>query len=191
MRLARLAAATILCAAGVARAQPYDPDFRWRTLDTPHFRLHFHQGEEGLVQDVAREAERAHALLAPRLGYDPAQRTEVVLSDDMDDANGSATPLPYNTIRLFAVPPSSGSVLQDYRDWIRQLVQHEYTHILHLDHVGGIPAAFNSIFGKLWIPNGFLPSFFVEGIAVTNESEDLATGRNASPLFDMLSLIHI
>ena len=76
--------------------------------------------------------------------------------------------------------PSSGSVLQDYRDWVRQLVQHEYTHILHLDHVGGVPAAFNRIFGKLWIPNGLLPSFFVEGTAVLNESEgDAASGRNA------------
>ncbi len=179
------AAAALLCAAGAARAQPYDPDFRWRTIETPHFRLHFHQGEDALAQDVAREAERAHALLAPRLGLEPG-RTEVVLSDDTDDANGSATPLPYDTIRLYAVAPSSGSVLQDYRDWVRQLVQHEYTHILHLDHVGGVPAAFNRIFGKLWIPNGLVPSFFIEGLAVVNESEgDPASGRNASALFDM------
>jgi Tol biopolymer transport system component len=184
--LAVAVAAAALLRAGEARAQPYDPAFRWRTIETPHFRLHFHQGEEALAQDVARESERAHALLAPRLGFEPRQRTEVVLSDDVDDANGSATPLPYDTIRLYAVPPSSGSVLQDYRDWVRQLVQHEYTHILHLDHVGGVPGAFNRIFGKLWIPNGLVPPFFIEGLAVVNESEgDPASGRNASALFDM------
>jgi hypothetical protein len=175
----------LLLGASAARAQPYDPAFRWRTLETPQFRIHYHQGEEELAQQVAREAERAHALLAPRLGYAP-HRTQIVLSDDTDDANGSATPLPYDTVRLYAVPPAAGSELQDYRSWIRQLVQHEYTHILHLDHVGGIPAFVNSIFGKIWPPNGLQASFFLEGMAVLNESEgDPATGRNASALFDM------
>jgi hypothetical protein len=183
----RRAAAAALCvvASGAARAQPYDPAFRWRTIETPHFRIHAHQGEEALAQDVAREAERAHALLSPRLGYAP-RRTEIVVSDDQDDANGSATPVPYDTIRLYAVPPSSFSELQDYRDWLRQLIQHEYTHILHLDNIGGIPAIVNRVFGKLWPPNGLLPSFMLEGIAVLNESEgDPAAGRNGSALFDM------
>ena len=175
----------LLAAAGTAGAQPYDPSYRWRTLETPRFRIHYHQGEEELAQQVAREAERAHALLAPRLGYS-APRTQLVLSDDSDDANGSATPVPYDTVRLFAVPPGAGSELQDYRSWLRQLVQHEYTHILHLDHVGGIPAIVNTIFGKLWPPNGLQASFFLEGVAVLNESEgDPATGRNASAQFDM------
>ncbi len=184
MRLAAFAAA--LAFAASARAQPYDPAFRWRTIDTPHFRVHHHQGEEALAQETAREAERAHALLAPRLGYSPARRTEIVLSDDADDANGSATPLPYDTIRLFAVPPASFSVLQNYRLWLRELVQHEYVHILQLDHVGGVPLAVNRVFGKLWIPNGLVPAWMTEGLAVMNEGgDDPSAGRNASALFDM------
>lgn len=182
----RAALVLVLCAARGALAQPYDPAFRWRTIDTPHFRVHHHQGEEALAQQVAREAERAHALLAPRLRFEPRQRTQIVLSDDFDDANGSATPLPYDTIRLWAVPPPSLSVLQDYRDWVRQLVLHEYTHILHLDDVGGIPAAANRIFGKIWVPNGLVPAWITEGLAVVNESGgDRAAGRNGSALFDM------
>jgi hypothetical protein len=178
-------AAALLLAATAARAQPYDPSFRWRTLETPRFRIHYHQGEEALAQLVAREAERAHALLAPRLGYS-APLTHIVLSDDQDEANGLATPLPYNTIRLYVVPPAAESELQDYRSWVRQLVQHEYTHILHLDHIGGLPAFVNSVFGKLWPPNGFTPSFFLEGLAVVNESEgDPTTGRNGAAVFDM------
>jgi hypothetical protein len=186
--LTRALGAALLAAAlapAPVRAQPYDPAFRWRTLETPRFRIHYHQGEEALAQQVAREAERANALLAPRLGYEP-RRTEIVLSDDVDDANGSATPVPYDVVRLYAVPPAAGSELQDYRSWLRQLVQHEYTHILHLDHIGGIPSIVNTIFGKLWPPNGLQASFFLEGVAVLNESEgDPAAGRNASALFDM------
>lgn len=182
---AALLALVTLVAPGEVLGQPYDPAFRWRTLETPHFRVHYHQGEEELAQQVAREAERANDLLAPRLEYAP-RRTEIVLSDDVDDANGSATPVPYDTVRLYAVPPSAGSELQDYRLWLRQLIQHEYTHILHLDHIGGIPRVVNTIFGKIWPPNGLQASFFLEGEAVLNESEgDPGAGRNASAMFDM------
>ena len=50
----------------------------------------------------------------------------MVLTDDVDDANGSASPLPYNTMRLYAAPPGTGSELLDHRDWLETLVFHEY-----------------------------------------------------------------
>ncbi len=188
LRRALLAVALLGALAAAPRpaaAQPYDPAYRWRTIDTAHFRIHFHQGEEPLAQDVAVVAERAHAALTPVLGYAP-RRTEIVLSDDVDDANGSATPLPYDTIRLYAVPPPSLSELNDYRDWLESLVFHEYVHILHLDHVGGIPGAANRIFGKLFAPNGLVPAWMTEGLAVLHESNgDPASGRNASAIHEM------
>lgn len=179
-----LVLAALAAAPGPAAAQ-YDPAFRWRTLQTPHFLVHFHQGEEALAQRVAAAAERAHARLVPLLGYAPPERTQVVLSDDADDANGSATPLPRNIIRLYGVPPESASVLQDSRDWLEQLLDHEYVHVLHLDQVGGVPASLNAVFGKLLVPNGFTPAWLIEGIAVAHEAGDDATGRNRSALFDM------
>jgi Tol biopolymer transport system component len=179
-------AAAVLLAAGAASAQGYDPAFHWRTIDTPHFQIHFHQGEEALADVVAHEAERAHALLVPLLGHAPAARTQVVLSDDVDDANGSATPVPYNTMRLFAVPPSGLSELNDFRDWVATLVVHEYVHILHVDAVGGVPRVGNRIFGRLFFPNGMLPRWLVEGLAVLHEAEGApGFGRNASALYGM------
>lgn len=188
-RRARLAGAlALLLAAAPAVGQLYDPAFRWRTLETGHFRIHFHQGEEALAQEVARTAERAHALLAPVLGHAPRGRTEIVLSDDTDDANGSATPIPYNTIRLFAVAPGSLSELNAYRDWLSSLVFHEYVHILHLDNIGGLPAVGNAIFGKLFAPNGLVPGWMIEGLAVQHEADGEpgpGVGRNRSALHDM------
>ncbi|HVI92469.1 MAG TPA: hypothetical protein VM753_00605, partial [Anaeromyxobacter sp.] len=179
-----LALALLVCA-GAAAAQPYDPAFRWRTIETARFRIHYHQGEEALAQEIARVAERARAALAPLLGNDPP-RTEVVLSDDVDDANGSATPLPYDTIRLYAVPPTSLSELNGYRDWVEALFFHEYVHILHLDNVGGVPAAANAVFGKLFTPNGLVPLWMIEGLAVSHESGgNPTTGRNASAIHEM------
>ena len=169
-----------------ASAQPYDPDYRWQTIDTPHFQVHFHQGLEALAQRAAREAERAHARLAPLLGYSPRQRTQLVVSDDSDSANGSATPIPYDTIRIYAVPPESGSVLNDERDWLEAVITHEYVHILHLDHVGGFPALVNGLFGKIWPPNALTPGWMIEGLAVSHEAPaGSGAGRNDSALFDM------
>jgi Tol biopolymer transport system component len=183
-----LVALALAVAATPARAQLYDPAFRWRTLETPHFRVHYHQGEEELAQDVAREAERAHQVLSPLLGHAPRERTEVALSDDTDDANGSATPLPYNLVRLYAVPPPGLSELNEYRDWLASLVFHEYVHILHLDQVGGIPGGLNTVFGRVFFPNGLVPGWMVEGLAVLHESDGEgdpeAAGRNASALMD-------
>jgi hypothetical protein len=180
-----LAAALALPVA--AGAQPYDPSFRWWTLDTEHFQVHFHQGEEVLAQRVARAAERAHARLTPILRFAPSERTQIVLSDDQDSANGMATPILYDTIRLYAVAPAGRSELNDYRDWIQSLVDHEYVHILHLDSVRGIPAAFNQVFGKFfWFPNGALPTWSIEGLAVLHEGAgDPGAGRNANALYDM------
>jgi hypothetical protein len=186
--LARALAALLALAAGAARAQPYDPAYRWRTLETPHFRVHFHQGEDRLAATVAQTAERAHEALVPILGWAPRDRTEVVLSDDSDDANGSATPVPYDTIRLFAAPPAELSELNAYRDWVSSLVFHEYVHILHLDNVGGIPHLANQIFGKLFTPNGLTPRWLIEGLAVLHEADGTPgaeAGRNRSTLHAM------
>ena len=182
-RAAPALALLALLLAGSAAAQGYDPRFRWRTLSTPRFRIHFHQGEEELARRVAGAAERAHQLLSPLLRHDP-RLTHVVLSDDSDDANGSAIPVPYNTVRLFAVPPDSLSELNDSSDWVWQLTAHEYTHILHLDTVAGVPAVVNAVLGKLWVPNALVPPWLIEGMAVLHEDAP-GWGRNSSALFDM------
>jgi len=171
-----------------ASAQGYDPSYRWRTLHTPHFRVHFHQGEDALAQEVAHAAERAHSALTGALGYAPPGGTEVVLSDDTDDANGSATPFPRDVIRLYAATPPGLSELSAYRDWVTMLVFHEYVHILHLDHVGGLPAALNRLFGKVFPPNAFVPGWMTEGLAVLHEADGQGegpAGRNGSALHAM------
>lgn len=180
----RLAAALLLCAAA-ARAWP-DPRTEWLTLDTPHFEVHFHQGEYRLAARMARLAEEAHRRLSPVLDHRPRERTQLVVADDTDFANGSATPLLYGVVRANAAPPDVRSTLADFDDWAWQLLAHEYAHILHLDTVGGIPEVANRVFGKLWIPNGVQPAWLIEGLAVLEESEVSSAGRARSSLESML-----
>jgi hypothetical protein len=117
--------------------------------------------------------------------HNPKDYTEIVLTDDTDDANGSATAIPFNTIRLFVTAPDDLSVLGDYDDWYLELVTHEYTHIAHTDNISGLPAIANAIIGKSYAPNQIQPRWILEGLAVVEESEHTSAGRIRSSLFDM------
>ena len=162
-----------------------DPRYIWETLDTPHFEIHYHQGEFLLALKVARLAEEAHARLAPILDHLPAERCQLVVQDDTDFANGNATPLYYNLIHAFAATPDPRGTLGDFDDPVWQLVSHEYTHILHLDTVRGLAYITNQIFGKLWIPNAVQPTWLIEGMAVLSESRVTSGGRIRSAQEDM------
>jgi surface antigen Omp85-like protein/WD40 repeat protein len=178
-----------LCALLVLFAFPalaLDPRFAWETLETPHFQVHYHQGMYRYAQKAARAAELSYARLVPLLDHVPEARTNLVVQDDTDFANGNATPLLYNLIHAYAAPPDSRSTLADFDDNVYELVSHEYTHILHLDTVLGLPRAVNDVFGKLWITNGSQPLWFVEGIATFAESEVSGAGRVRSSEEEML-----
>jgi hypothetical protein len=162
-----------------------DPTLDWWTIETNHFRVHYARPLEPLASRVATLAETIHGRVASALGYTATGRTEIVLTDDTDSANGSATPLPYNTIRLFVTAPDDMSPLGDYDDWYLDLVTHEYTHIAHIDNISGVPAIVNAILGKTLAPNQAQPRWIIEGLAVVHETQHTSAGRLRASLFDM------
>ncbi len=162
-----------------------DPYLEWFTIETPRFRVHYHGGLEASAQRVATLAEAIHQRLVPQLGWRPTEVTQILLSDNTDFANGSATALPYNAVRMFVSAPDDMSALGEYDDWLNKLLTHEYVHILHLDNISGIPALVNSILGKTSAPNQAQPRWILEGLAVALESEHTGGGRLRSSQFDM------
>ncbi len=173
-----------LLAAAPARAQQ-DPRLQWQTLQTPHFNIHFYQDMEPVARRVADISEGVAARLAGPLGWSPQGRTEIVLSDVSDDANGSATAIPFNTVRLFLTAPDDLSALSQHEDWLTTLVTHEYTHILHTDNISGLPAIVNAVIGKQWAPNQIQARFVLEGLATYEESLRTRGGRLRSSIWDM------
>ncbi len=167
------------------KAEAADPDFVWQTVETKHFRVHCPTHLVPIARRVATIAEGVHDKLHLPLGWEPSQLTQIVLSDDTDSANGSATALPFNTVRLYVTAPDDLSTLNDYDDWLTTLVTHEYTHILHTDHITGLPSIVNAIFGKIYAPNHLQPRWILEGLAVLLESKYTSGGRERSTLFDM------
>jgi hypothetical protein len=162
-----------------------DPDLRWYTVKTPRFHIHYSSGLGPLAQDLASIVTRIENRLVPDLGFRPTDITEIVLTDGTDAANGSASVVPYNIVRLFATAPDDMSTLNDYGNWPVALFTHEETHVLQLSNVSGLPAVLNKIFGRRYMPNSLQPRWILEGLAVAQESRHTSGGRNRSTLFDM------
>src|SRR5436305_4432415 len=126
---------TLLCATQL-RAQ-VSPNKRYFTLHTAHFYIHFTKETEPTARRVAIDAERAYAQLASEL-HPPRGPIDVVISDDADYSNGSATPFPTNRIVVYANPPIQNSSLRFTDDWGAMVITHELTHIFHLDRSRGL-----------------------------------------------------
>lgn len=182
-----VACVTALVAFAVARdaSAVGDPTLVWETWKTKHFEVHAHSGLRPMAKRIAEICEDVNARLAPVMAFEPKEVVHVVLTDDTDSANGSATALPYDTVRLFVTAPDDISPLADYDDWYIELVTHEYTHILHTDNISGLPAIYDAIFGKVYSPNQLQPRWLLEGLAVLLETKYTSGGRNRSSTFDM------
>jgi WD40-like Beta Propeller Repeat/Omp85 superfamily domain len=162
-----------------------DPALDWRTVESPHFRVHHPHNLAPLAERVVRICESVHRYLPKDLAYTPSTKTEVVITDDVDSSNGSATALPFNTVRLYATAPEDLSVLGDNDDWLLDLITHEYVHILHIDNITGPAAVINAVLGKSYAPNQIQPRWIIEGLATYMESRRSSAGRMRSSLFDM------
>jgi hypothetical protein len=156
----------------------FDPRYRFLTLTTPHFSIHFHQGEAPMAERLAGIAEETWRALDRQLHGAPPH-TQVVLVDQSDLANGSAFPLPYDTVVITAVWPSGSEFIGNTDDWLRVVFAHEFTHIVHLDRTGGWARPVRAVFGRipLAFPNLFLPTWQIEGLATYDESALTGAGR--------------
>ncbi len=169
----------LLLAAPVRASTLFDPAFRFRTIRTPHFVIHFHQGEDRLAGRLAVVAEEVWRALEQPFGVTPPPLTHVVIADQSERAGGWATPVPYNTIVLDAAWPSGSDLIGNTDDWLRLVFSHEFTHITHLDRSESWARIARNVFGRvpLAFPNLYLPTWQIEGLATYEESALTGEGR--------------
>ncbi|HEY2729470.1 MAG TPA: hypothetical protein VGK52_05970 [Polyangia bacterium] len=161
------------------------PEVHWLTLDTPHFHIHYYEEERPFAAHAAIIAERAYRLNTRYLNWLPSGRVNITLEDQVDSANGFASSVPENFIFGFGAPPGALDELNDFDDYLKLLLTHEFTHVVHLDTILGFARLYNFIFGKLYSPNLSQPNWFVEGLAVLMETRQTTGGRLRSTIFDM------
>ncbi|HEY9900080.1 MAG TPA: hypothetical protein V6D00_12940, partial [Pantanalinema sp.] len=186
-------------------ATSFEPGIEWKTLESDHFRVNYPPGLEQLGRRVLAYAEDAHKKVAPYMGVTPYEKTEIVCFDTYDDTNANASNYPHNRIMLNLHPPSpdSGFAMGRYDDWIRYVILHEYTHIIHNNATPWHLVQLNAILGQLFFSNVQLqgiprsltayipqlmlesPRFVTEGWAVTTESKFTPGGRAKEGDLDM------
>ena len=173
-------------ATGLFAASLFDPGLQWKSIKTEHFWVHYHQGLEEQARRAARYAEERHPWLTGVHNWQPRLRTDIVLVDNTDLANGFAMPFPYNRVQLFVVNPPMDSFISNFSRWDEQVFTHEYTHILNLDIINGLPSCTRRSIGRFCFPGMFMPIWALEGNAVNYESLLDGRGRNYSAMTDMV-----
>ncbi|MDI6739466.1 MAG: hypothetical protein QME74_03785, partial [Candidatus Edwardsbacteria bacterium] len=158
------------------------PACGWRCLETTHFNVLYSESQDSVAQRVANIAEAVHAQLVPFLRWSPDGPTSVIITDNTDQANALATPLPHRTIALNLSQPVGE--FGNYQDWLYEAMIHEYTHVLQTDMISGVPRFLGSVFGRLYLPNFIQPLHQIEGLAVYAESEFTGFGRNRSAYYN-------
>jgi Tol biopolymer transport system component len=175
---AAILACAIWCAfATTASAQLGVPFARYRTFETPHFIVTFENGLEDYARRAATHAETARARLVRAYGSTPRGKVRLVIVDQGDVFNGSATPAPTNRIIALAHTPVEGDLFFA-DDPIELLVTHELAHVFHLDGARRGWRVLRGVFGRsVTFPHFFDGSYLIEGLATFYESRLTEGGR--------------
>jgi WD40 repeat protein len=178
-RLCATASLAVLFGAALGGASLFDPALRFRTIRTEHFVIYAHQGAEALGRRLGVIAEEVWLTLQRPFAVEPPPRTYVVLVDQSELANGSATPVPYNTIVITTTWPAGFEFIGDVDDWLRLAFTHEFTHVVHLDRSESWARVIRGLFGRTPVafPNLYLPTWQIEGLATFEESALTGHGR--------------
>jgi Tol biopolymer transport system component len=171
-----LLGALLLALLSGSEANAVPPDIRWSQIETPHFVIVFDSRQQELGTMYAHFAEEAFASVSPVFGLWP-DKTVILLDDSTDQANGSATGVPYPMITAYPVLPSPLDSISDYGNWGLELLTHEYTHVLNFEPATGIVKPFRYLLGSIVRPNILLPRWYSEGLAVEIETRYSTFGR--------------
>ncbi len=158
------------------------PGHSWLQLETLHFKVLFQPAHQDQAEKCARLAEQTYERLVPFLKWKPDGRTEIILTDHLDQANAITTAFPRRTIVIYLSQPAGQP--GNYDDWMEELIVHEYAHLLDMDIVSGFPGFLCSVFGRLFLPNTVQPWSQIEGLAVYAESRYTRFGRNNGALYN-------
>ena len=183
----RAVCALLLLVSAPAFPASLPPRYRFRTLEEGRVRVHFHREVEGparrtmaLVLEILPELEERYRVRVPSL--------DVVVHDANDAPNGLATAFPYPFVEI-RTASFDGADSGPTESWLRMVVTHELTHIVHIEQAGGVYGFFRRIFGRapLLFPDALQPGWFIEGLAVREETRGTAFGRGRHTLTRMVT----
>ena len=123
---------TLLLIATDLNAQPIaynHPELEWHQTETEHFVIRFHQGEEWLATVAAEVARDIYGPITSFYGYEPDTKIHIILYDTDDYSNGGAW---YYNNKIYIWATSLDIPLRGSHNWLRNVLTHEFTHMIQL-----------------------------------------------------------
>lgn len=202
--LARSVTLTLL-AASLAAVEPLiQPGDRYDEIRLPHLRVFLPAGQAESLGPLLARADAIFAAMALAAGR-PAERLDLLLSDEQDDHNGFSTVIPHPLVQVLLAPAKPTSTIFDGHDHLERTLIHEFAHHFSNDRNHGFRGVLEAIFGRV-LPSEYfslvlfylstpahvtMPRFWHEGLAQWAETAyaDPASawgGRGRDPLTHMI-----
>lgn len=101
----------------------------WFTIESDHFEVHYQEGSERSGQVVSRIAEEIYGPITGLYQYEPDRKVSIVLRDREDYSNGAAF---FFDDKIEIWVPALDTPLRGTHNWMRNVITHEFTHIVQL-----------------------------------------------------------
>jgi Tol biopolymer transport system component len=124
--------AFVFAMVGISNAQPeaYNhPELNWKSIETDHFFVHFHDGAERTGRLVAKIAEEIYGPVTALYLYEPDGQIHFIVRDHDDYSNGGAFYYD-NKVEIWAT--AMDFELRGTHNWLRNVVTHEFAHMISL-----------------------------------------------------------
>ena len=130
------------------------PEFKWQTLETDHFNIHYHQGLETIAEKGALIAEQTYQPIMDQLQVQDFGKTDIVFSAEDEIMNGFA--MPSNQIFIWVSQNDVAGHFGGSDKWLKLVVTHEFQHVVQFQ----AHRTWAGIFGGATIP-----LWWLEGMA--------------------------
>ena len=128
----------------------------WSTIETEHYRLHYHQGIENIAKEGASIAEQVRPILLKQMDLEDIPTIDIIFTTEDEIMNGFAQ-WTYNT--FIWVDQNDAAIWLEDEKWLYQVLAHELQHIVFFHRI------------KTWLPEPWsfflsqIPGWVVEGLA--------------------------
>jgi len=119
------------------------PEVEWRTIETENFNVVFHPEAERTAKTTAKIVEEIYEPINSLYDYKPKDKINFVINDLSDEANG-ATDFFNGRIEIFS--SALDFELRGTHNWLRNVITHEYTHMVQLQASMKFPRSIPAIY---------------------------------------------
>lgn len=130
---------TLLLLSALGYTQGFNhPELEWQTIEGEHFIIHYHQHTAWTANEALHVAEDVYPYITALYDYEPEEKTHIMIRDTDDYANGGAYYYD-NKMEIWAMPLDYE--LRGSHYWLRDVITHEFTHIISLRASRRMPAS--------------------------------------------------